>query len=630
MTNTQSPLISIILPTRGRPDQLRLLLESFQEHTEDLDKIEVILVVDSDDTQMANFEFPEFPLKRVVVEPGLKMGQLNMSGYEASIGEYIMLLNDDVIVRTPNWDKKVLSTFKSFSDEILLVHVNDALFEERLCTFPFLSRTYCKLAGGICQEDYVRYRIDDHIYNVFNLLSVLGTHRLVYLPDVIFEHSNFVLDDSKRPEYQPDPIIHELDTRRFEELLPERKALALRLLDYIEKCFRSDELRQRRDLLTPLTDSVALRRLEYVRFWPDRKLLSSANTRVMIGVVSANLSPSHPQKCIDHIKRFTKNYDLVILDNNHKSTFNHPYEMNRLLSICDTDFLVLMDDDVFVELGWLDGLLRCFTPSVGIVTPLHRNSQGEHSYAGVVMRPDHSGHHTHNLIRSQQPIRIQTICSAILLVDLRKCGHIRFDERYTKYFLDIDYGLRVWQSGFEVVCSPYSNVTHIGGGTLEQGSSRSNELFEVDRQHFVKTWIEFGQYRRLVEGIWQTIPEIKELIDNPDKFSQLLERQPARIAGRLNDAAGDNTSGFLRRPFRAWHALQTERSRIGSWKRAIRSLGKPFLKERIVSRYGAESFLQLKGMYQRRAWFSVMWFGTRLVIGCACNRILRSVRILCR
>jgi len=39
----------------------------------------------------------------------------------------------------------------------------------------------------------------------------------------------------------------------------------------------------------------------------------------------------------------------VILDNNGRSIFNHPHEINKLLSICDTDYLVLMDDDVFVE-----------------------------------------------------------------------------------------------------------------------------------------------------------------------------------------------------------------------------------------------------------------------------------------
>src|SRR5262249_25820997 len=147
-----------------------------------------------------------------------------------------------------------------------------------------------------------------------------------------------------------------------------------------------DKFRIRQDLLKPIVDSVALRRPEYVRFWPDGKPLSSDHVRVTIGVVSANLRSDHARTCIDLIKKYTRNFDLVVLDNNRRPTFNHPYEMNKLISICDTDFLVLMDDDVFVESGWLDGLLRCMTPSVGVVTPLHKDQGGNLSYAGVVMR----------------------------------------------------------------------------------------------------------------------------------------------------------------------------------------------------------------------------------------------------
>ena len=324
------------------------------------------------------------------------MGALNMAGYGAASGKYIMLLNDDVIVRTHGWDEKILAAFKTYADEIVLVHVNDKIFEEKLCTFPFLSRGYCELAAGICPSDYLRYRIDDHIYNVFNLLAVLGKIRILYLPEVVFEHTNFVLNSNNGAEYRPDERIHAIDTKRFHELLPERKKLALRLMDHIDRQSSADQSRIRQNLLDQVTDSVALRRPEYIRVWSDSKPLSSENTRVTIGVVSANLKSDHARTCIDLIKKFTRNFDLVILDNNGRSTFNHPHEINRLLANCDTDFLLLMDDDVFVEPGWLDGMLRAMTPSVGVVTPLHKGRNGNLSYAGVVMRPDYSGHHSHS------------------------------------------------------------------------------------------------------------------------------------------------------------------------------------------------------------------------------------------
>ena len=134
--------------------------------------------------------------------------------------------------------------------------------------------------------------------------------------------------------------------------------------------------------------------------------------------------------------------------------FNHAREMNRLIRVARTDFLVLMDDDVFVEPGWADALLAFVNSRVGVVTPVHYDAYGRFNYAGVVMHSDRTGGHRHDLERPAAPARNMTLCSAIMLIDLAKCGHLRMDENYSKYFLDIDYGLSVWEAGYEVVCTP--------------------------------------------------------------------------------------------------------------------------------------------------------------------------------
>src|SRR5271165_4387469 len=182
------PTFSLLVPTRLRTDRLGRLLHSLARTAADPGAIEVVLVIDADDGDSLAFRFDGLTLKRVVVEPGLPMGTLNMAAYQASAGAYLMLLNDDVIARTPRWDRKVLACLRRFPDGIVLIHTNDRLFQEVLCTFPLVSRAFCELAGGICPQSYQRYRIDDHIEDVFNLLGVLGERRTVYLPDVVFEH----------------------------------------------------------------------------------------------------------------------------------------------------------------------------------------------------------------------------------------------------------------------------------------------------------------------------------------------------------------------------------------------------------------------------------------------------------
>jgi glycosyltransferase involved in cell wall biosynthesis len=186
---------SFIIPTRGRPESLSRLCDSIRAHTSHPDHLEIVFVMDSDDQASLKFEYAGLKVRKVEVAPAMTMGELNIAGYRAARGQYLMLLNDDVVLRTPAWDERVLEIFHGYPDAIVLVHVSDNIFREKLCTFPFLTRSFCELAHGICPSVYLRYRIDDHIHNVFDLLTLLGQRRRIFLPDVIFEHRNFVDTD---------------------------------------------------------------------------------------------------------------------------------------------------------------------------------------------------------------------------------------------------------------------------------------------------------------------------------------------------------------------------------------------------------------------------------------------------
>src|SRR5436305_1651725 len=140
-----SPVLSLILPTHHRVAKLRRFLDSAVAMVSEPGDIEVVLIVDADDSDSIGFTHPSLPLHRVIVPPGHTMGALNQAGYRASSGEFVMLLNDDVIVRTRGWDKKILARLRRFADGIVLVHVNDTLLRENLCVFPAVSRTFCGL-----------------------------------------------------------------------------------------------------------------------------------------------------------------------------------------------------------------------------------------------------------------------------------------------------------------------------------------------------------------------------------------------------------------------------------------------------------------------------------------------------
>lgn len=248
------PTLSLIVPTRGRPWQLRRFLDSLVGTTAEPGQLEVVLVVDDDDPAPLRVKRDGLNVRHVVGARGRTMGELNSDGYAASTGDWVMLLNDDVVARTRGWDEKLRAAANRFPDGFALVHVNDTLFRDHLCTFPCVSRPFCELAGGICPREYRRYRIDDHIEDVFNLLAAVGEKRTVYLPDVVFEHRNTVEHPTAGRVYMSDPAVLAEDAPRFDSLYPARKELAMRILEGI-----SGDVSAARDCFEAFTDPFAYR-----------------------------------------------------------------------------------------------------------------------------------------------------------------------------------------------------------------------------------------------------------------------------------------------------------------------------------------------------------------------------------
>lgn len=527
---------SFLIPTRNNLPGLKKLFDSIVATTSNPKALEIVLAMDEDDHDSQSVTDGRLQLRKIVVPKGLTMGELNNACYKASSGRYLMLMNDDVVLRTPAWDRQVFSVFAGFRDEIALVHVNDLLFRERLCTFPILSRRACE-AIGVCPTAYKRYRIDDHIYDTYNLLAHLGYRRIVYLPEVIFEHENheseaapagnhqFASEDKK--VYVPKAGIIEQDAKYCDDHFSDRKAAALKLAGLIEaEAHRrtADDLeRGGAARLAAVADSQSYRRPAYLQTRAT-KCRNSQNARVTVAVVTADVNGAVARQCLTAIKQHTRNYDLVILDNNRGPNFSHPREMNRVLNGCGNEFLVLLDDDVFVEAGWLDGLLGCVDEETGVVVPLHKDRKGELSFSGIYFAADGKGSHAHTLDRPTAPRVVQSYCSAAMLIDMRKCGHIRMDEAYHKYFFDLVHGFEVWEAGWKAVCCPSVTVTHLGGATMTWGSAEANACLEKDRAVFVRGWIENGRLARLKSGPWQRHPYLTQLEELPQRIEKFLAR----------------------------------------------------------------------------------------------------------
>ncbi len=265
---------SFLLPTRSRPGLVKRFFQSIVNTAHCLDEIEVILCLDDDDLESQTILSENLSVKKVVLPRGSNMGSLNRACFEASSGRYLILINDDVIIRTKGWDKIILAVYAAFPDDIALIHVNDLLFGDSLCTFPILSRKAC-LEIGVCPEEYRKYRIDDHICDTYQMLAYLGYRRIIYLADVVFEHdqqirshqmpSNQVFKFAESEINLSNKAIVELDKRIFDEKLEERKHGALKLAYLIDQSNFERKQSDYESLLNDINDPYSYRRKDFVK-----------------------------------------------------------------------------------------------------------------------------------------------------------------------------------------------------------------------------------------------------------------------------------------------------------------------------------------------------------------------------
>jgi len=107
-----NPLISIIIPNKDHSDDLEKCLSSLYEKT--TYKNFEIIVVENNSTEQKTFEYYESAksrynnLKVIVWEKGFNYSAINNFAESEAKGEYILLLNNDIEIITPDWIEQML------------------------------------------------------------------------------------------------------------------------------------------------------------------------------------------------------------------------------------------------------------------------------------------------------------------------------------------------------------------------------------------------------------------------------------------------------------------------------------------------------------------------------------------
>jgi hypothetical protein len=170
--------ISLTLPTRGRIDLLSQCLCSFYYRASGNIPFEFVLIVDFDDHETIDFirsficEHKITNISCVLVYRSLFIQRdYNNLSVNASSGDLIFMLNDDVEMMTDCWDEIIHNKYLEVKviDDIHLLAVMDNSHngDGRGACFPVLTKTFVNIFNGAFPPDIFMWGADHFINNVF-------------------------------------------------------------------------------------------------------------------------------------------------------------------------------------------------------------------------------------------------------------------------------------------------------------------------------------------------------------------------------------------------------------------------------------------------------------------------------
>lgn len=175
--------ISLLVPTRGRPDNIVRLLQSLHETSHVMP--DVILRIDDDDEESKSALEQIISAGENVSFIGGK--RTTMTAYWNEIAgltpaDVLMFAADDICFRTKGWDSLVRKTFDEHPDKMIFVHGEDGYWGNRFGTHGFLHRKWVDALGYVLPPYFSSDFGDTWINDVANMLG-----RRVFLP-ILIEH----------------------------------------------------------------------------------------------------------------------------------------------------------------------------------------------------------------------------------------------------------------------------------------------------------------------------------------------------------------------------------------------------------------------------------------------------------
>jgi GT2 family glycosyltransferase len=230
----------------------------------------------------------------------------------------------------------------------------------------------------------------------------------------------------------------------------------------------------------------------------------------MQGMLSACLNSL--QTALANVSR-ASSYHITLVDNASEFPYEEvPYEglVTRVLRLdshtsfakaCnigvsgfESDFILLLNNDVFLHPNAITSMLECFEESgIGVVGTRLVFPDGSIQHCGVVFGPDKVG--PYHVCRMQSPeaspsvvTEYQAVTGACMLIETKLYSSLGgLSEDYSFGLEDIEFCLRARKKGFRILCDNRFASLH-----MESMTPGRSELDRPSRALFMERWA--GKY----------------------------------------------------------------------------------------------------------------------------------------
>jgi len=183
-------MISLLLPTRGRPYLMRDLVAAYRNNSHNKNQNELLIYLQNDDIKLVEYVnlFREIGLKQdkdfFIADPYPTGHMWNILADKAK-GDLLCLMGDDVIIETPGWDIKIEEAAKKYEDNIFVITQNDGRSDKNNlgCPHPIVHKRWKEILGFFMPPMFMHRYLDTY---TMKLAKELG--RYIQLPEVKFAH----------------------------------------------------------------------------------------------------------------------------------------------------------------------------------------------------------------------------------------------------------------------------------------------------------------------------------------------------------------------------------------------------------------------------------------------------------